>query len=50
MPQMSPMWWLLMMIMFLIFKLIMNSMIYFTYFFKSKKPIIKNNCQLIWKW
>nr|YP_010835927.1 ATP synthase F0 subunit 8 [Cunedda sp. 1 SJ-2023a]WGC89446.1 ATP synthase F0 subunit 8 [Cunedda sp. 1 SJ-2023a] len=50
MPQMSPLWWLNMMLIFILCVMIMNSLIYFNYmkmsvsFFK-KKLLIYN-----WKW
>nr|WIL10227.1 ATP synthase F0 subunit 8 [Stenocladius sp. 2 XYG-2023a] len=50
MPQISPLMWLNLMIMFVITFMLMNSMNYFTklYKYKNKKKYNKNS--LKWKW
>nr|AKK32521.1 ATP synthase F0 subunit 8 [Henschiella sp. PJ-2015] len=51
MPQMSPLYWLIMMLMFMFMLMIMINMIYFNYMVKMNY-IKKNykNFNLIWKW
>nr|QWC53770.1 ATP synthase F0 subunit 8 [Chudania hellerina] len=50
MPQMSPMWWLLLMMYFIYIMICLNSMIFFNY--KSKPKFIKTNnyMNMNWKW
>nr|UQS80541.1 ATP synthase F0 subunit 8 [Convexana sp. 1 JW-2022a] len=50
MPQMSPMWWLSMMLMFMFCFFIINSMIYFN-ILKNKNLYLKyKNSNFNWKW
>nr|YP_026120.1 ATP synthase F0 subunit 8 [Philaenus spumarius]AAT39434.1 ATP synthase FO subunit 8 [Philaenus spumarius] len=51
MPQMAPMWWLSLFMMFILSFFLFNSIIYF--FFKSNKINTFNKFiinQMIWKW
>nr|YP_010835875.1 ATP synthase F0 subunit 8 [Onukindia connexa]WGC89394.1 ATP synthase F0 subunit 8 [Onukindia connexa] len=50
MPQMSPMWWLNMMLMFIFCLIMMNSLIYFNFFMKNKKKTNYDYKNLNWKW
>nr|YP_011017946.1 ATP synthase F0 subunit 8 [Anidiocerus bimaculatus]WQF69858.1 ATP synthase F0 subunit 8 [Anidiocerus bimaculatus] len=50
MPQMSPIWWLTLMLMFNFMYLMMNAMLYFNY--EINKKYLKENKYLTmsWKW
>nr|YP_010602037.1 ATP synthase F0 subunit 8 [Kapsa arca]WAM61627.1 ATP synthase F0 subunit 8 [Kapsa arca] len=51
MPQMSPMWWTLLMIMFIIALFIMMTMIFFNLFIDTKITLMKIKSKTsIWKW
>nr|QWC53822.1 ATP synthase F0 subunit 8 [Concaveplana rufolineata] len=50
MPQMSPMWWMSLMILFIFMMLMFNSMIYFIFSSKMNIKLTLENKQLIWKW
>nr|WAP91726.1 ATP synthase F0 subunit 8 [Idiocerini gen. 'Neoamritatus' sp.] len=50
MPQMSPMWWLTLMLMFNLLYLITNNILYFNYKIKNKELIKSNKMKMIWKW
>nr|YP_010996508.1 ATP synthase F0 subunit 8 [Concaveplana hamulusa]WPC85250.1 ATP synthase F0 subunit 8 [Concaveplana hamulusa] len=50
MPQMSPMWWMSLMILFIFMMLMFNSMIYFIFSSKMDIKLSLENKQLTWKW
>nr|YP_009995327.1 ATP synthase F0 subunit 8 [Ochthebius capicola]QNP09730.1 ATP synthase F0 subunit 8 [Ochthebius capicola] len=51
MPQMAPMNWLFLFLMFTMIFLMFNSMNYFSFKYDNlKKFIIKKNLKLNWKW
>nr|QKO00201.1 ATP synthase F0 subunit 8 [Evacanthus acuminatus]QWC53809.1 ATP synthase F0 subunit 8 [Evacanthus heimianus] len=50
MPQMSPMWWLNMMLMFIFCMMIMNSMIYFNFYYVKSTYNNYKNMNFNWKW
>nr|QXP43452.1 ATP synthase F0 subunit 8 [Koreocerus koreanus] len=50
MPQMSPMWWLTLMLIFNSCYMVMTTMLYFNYKIKNKMPIKMNKSKLNWKW
>nr|YP_010996495.1 ATP synthase F0 subunit 8 [Sophonia microstaina]WPC85237.1 ATP synthase F0 subunit 8 [Sophonia microstaina] len=50
MPQMSPMWWLLLMIYFIFVMTLFNSMVYFIFYKKNHKEISSKKFMLNWKW
>nr|QKW88758.1 ATP synthase F0 subunit 8 [Idiocerus herrichii] len=50
MPQMSPMWWLTLMLIFNLTYLMMNSMLYFNYQTKNKYSMKLLKYKLTWKW
>nr|YP_010835914.1 ATP synthase F0 subunit 8 [Apphia sp. 1 SJ-2023a]WGC89433.1 ATP synthase F0 subunit 8 [Apphia sp. 1 SJ-2023a] len=50
MPQMSPMWWMYMMLIFIMCLMMMNSLIYFNYLKSSTKMKTFKNFDFNWKW
>nr|YP_009525782.1 ATP synthase F0 subunit 8 [Idioscopus clypealis]AXS67649.1 ATP synthase F0 subunit 8 [Idioscopus clypealis] len=50
MPQMSPIWWLTLMLMFNLCFFFMNSMLYFNYKIKSTSLDYKNKFKMNWEW
>nr|YP_009732578.1 ATP synthase F0 subunit 8 [Idiocerus salicis]QHS71297.1 ATP synthase F0 subunit 8 [Idiocerus salicis]WEP24852.1 ATP synthase F0 subunit 8 [Idiocerus sp.] len=50
MPQMSPMWWLTLMLIFNFSFLMMNSVIYFNYKVTNKCSVKMLKYKLNWKW
>nr|AYE40948.1 ATP synthase F0 subunit 8 [Idioscopus sp. 'myrica']WEP24787.1 ATP synthase F0 subunit 8 [Idioscopus sp. 'myrica'] len=50
MPQMSPMWWLTLMLMFNLLYLMMNTILYFNYKVKNKNQILMKKSKMNWKW
>nr|YP_010736913.1 ATP synthase F0 subunit 8 [Idioscopus ventrispinus]WEP24800.1 ATP synthase F0 subunit 8 [Idioscopus ventrispinus] len=50
MPQMSPMWWLILMLMFNLLYLMMNTILYFNYKIMNKDSIKINKNKMNWKW
>nr|YP_010835901.1 ATP synthase F0 subunit 8 [Apphia rufipenna]WGC89420.1 ATP synthase F0 subunit 8 [Apphia rufipenna] len=50
MPQMSPIWWLYMMLMFIMCLIMTNSMIYFNYLSNNTNPVMFKSHNLSWKW
>nr|YP_010952921.1 ATP synthase F0 subunit 8 [Empoascanara plamka]WMQ52364.1 ATP synthase F0 subunit 8 [Empoascanara plamka] len=50
MPQMSPMWWTMLMTMFTLSLLMMLTMMYFEYKKEINYKINFNNKKMIWKW
>nr|YP_011032069.1 ATP synthase F0 subunit 8 [Carinata recurvata]WRH31299.1 ATP synthase F0 subunit 8 [Carinata recurvata] len=50
MPQMSPMWWVIMFLIFILCFLIMNSMIYFNYLINNTNINKLGYSNLTWKW
>nr|YP_010610853.1 ATP synthase F0 subunit 8 [Sahlbergotettix salicicola]WAP91674.1 ATP synthase F0 subunit 8 [Sahlbergotettix salicicola] len=50
MPQMSPIWWLTLMLTFNMSYLMMNTILYFNYMNKNKNSIKMIKSKLIWKW
>nr|UGK73298.1 ATP synthase F0 subunit 8 [Balala lui] len=50
MPQMSPMWWLMLYFMAISVFLIINSIMYFNYQPMMKKHLKTNNIKMKWKW
>nr|YP_010610879.1 ATP synthase F0 subunit 8 [Nabicerus dentimus]WAP91700.1 ATP synthase F0 subunit 8 [Nabicerus dentimus] len=50
MPQMSPMWWMTLMLIFNMCYLMMNTMLYFNYNIKNKYTIKMDKLKLTWKW
>nr|YP_009531281.1 ATP synthase F0 subunit 8 [Idiocerus laurifoliae]AXY64090.1 ATP synthase F0 subunit 8 [Idiocerus laurifoliae] len=50
MPQMSPIWWLTLMLSFNMFYLMMNTILYFNYSIKNKMSIKMTKSKLDWKW
>nr|YP_010963617.1 ATP synthase F0 subunit 8 [Pantaleon erectonodatus]WKZ08100.1 ATP synthase F0 subunit 8 [Pantaleon erectonodatus] len=50
MPQMSPMWWLTLMLMFNSMVMMTISMVYFNYYTSLKSTMIMKKLNLIWKW
>nr|YP_010140042.1 ATP synthase F0 subunit 8 [Balala fujiana]QQK57702.1 ATP synthase F0 subunit 8 [Balala fujiana] len=50
MPQMSPMWWLMLYTTTIMVLLIINSITYFNYQPTMKKYIKKNTTKMKWKW
>nr|YP_009251341.1 ATP synthase F0 subunit 8 [Bicellonychia lividipennis]AIQ80138.1 ATP synthase F0 subunit 8 [Bicellonychia lividipennis] len=50
MPQMAPMNWLYLFILFIMILLMINSMIYFFKTYKNNFMIQKKNIELKWKW
>nr|WEP24839.1 ATP synthase F0 subunit 8 [Metidiocerus sp.] len=50
MPQMSPMWWLTLMLVFNLLYMMVNSMMYFNYKIKNKDSTKLSKFKLNWKW
>nr|YP_010736939.1 ATP synthase F0 subunit 8 [Chinaocerus tubulatus]WEP24826.1 ATP synthase F0 subunit 8 [Chinaocerus tubulatus] len=50
MPQMAPMWWMTMMLIFNLTYLMTTTMLYFNYKIKTKSSIKVNKPELNWKW
>nr|YP_010363437.1 ATP synthase F0 subunit 8 [Atkinsoniella aurantiaca]UNZ12538.1 ATP synthase F0 subunit 8 [Atkinsoniella aurantiaca] len=50
MPQMAPMWWTFLMIMFVSTFMLMMSMLYFNIMSKSMPMMNKKINQMNWKW
>nr|YP_009228433.1 ATP synthase F0 subunit 8 [Idioscopus nitidulus]AKU47320.1 ATP synthetase F0 subunit 8 [Idioscopus nitidulus] len=50
MPQMSPMWWLTLMLVFNLFYLIMNSLLYFNYDKKFHLKTSTKKLKMNWLW
>nr|YP_009516550.1 ATP synthase F0 subunit 8 [Populicerus populi]AYE40961.1 ATP synthase F0 subunit 8 [Populicerus populi] len=50
MPQMSPIWWLTLMLTFNLFYLMMNTIMYFNYKIKSSNSTNMTKLKLNWKW
>nr|ARH54523.1 ATP synthase F0 subunit 8 [Ocypus ophthalmicus] len=51
MPQMAPMNWLMLFILFTIIFLMVNCINYFSFFYSNKTSnLIKKNNQINWKW
>nr|YP_010930296.1 ATP synthase F0 subunit 8 [Apphia nigricarina]WKK49885.1 ATP synthase F0 subunit 8 [Apphia nigricarina] len=50
MPQMSPMWWFHLMLIFILCLMVTNSMIYFNYLVNDKKSNPFTKSELVWKW
>nr|YP_010866023.1 ATP synthase F0 subunit 8 [Piezodorus guildinii]WGT93131.1 ATP synthase F0 subunit 8 [Piezodorus guildinii]DAZ87550.1 TPA_asm: ATP synthase F0 subunit 8 [Piezodorus guildinii] len=53
MPQMSPMWWEILFLLFISFYIMMNIMLYFNKknnSIKNNKNMMKHNKQINWKW
>nr|YP_010930309.1 ATP synthase F0 subunit 8 [Apphia nigricauda]WKK49898.1 ATP synthase F0 subunit 8 [Apphia nigricauda] len=50
MPQMSPIWWLYMMLIFILCLTMVTSVIYFNYLSNNTKLNSFMSSNLIWKW
>nr|ATD85992.1 ATP synthase F0 subunit 8 [Sophonia linealis] len=50
MPQMSPLWWLTLMLMFILSMMMMNSIIYFYLDSNNYEKVKIFNKQFSWKW
>nr|YP_010610840.1 ATP synthase F0 subunit 8 [Erragonalia choui]WAP91661.1 ATP synthase F0 subunit 8 [Erragonalia choui] len=50
MPQMSPMWWTLMMLLFIFSMFLLMSLMYFNFLNKSMLKNKKNIHEMNWKW
>nr|YP_010349775.1 ATP synthase F0 subunit 8 [Cassianeura cassiae]UOH96517.1 ATP synthase F0 subunit 8 [Cassianeura cassiae] len=50
MPQMSPMWWTSLMLMFILMLMIMMMMIYFNLNIKMNKKIMISSKKINWQW
>nr|QZZ18344.1 ATP synthase F0 subunit 8 [Shaddai sp. SL-2021a] len=50
MPQMAPLWWTMLMIMFLVSLMVFMNYLYFNMEMKLLYNNIKNKSNMIWKW
>nr|UFK32174.1 ATP synthase F0 subunit 8 [Uniformus sp.] len=50
MPQMSPMWWTFLMLIFILSFILVNNFLYFNYDSKKSKLASLKNFKMLWVW